>query len=258
MLPRFKLTLILKSILPFLIILLFGCNAVINTQKEINPKDPISFSQAFLLAQKSDDPTIEYLDTLSSLDPNSLSEDLNTDAKKYSFWINCYNTFVQYKLQKDTSEFSKRDVFFNKRDMFIGGEKISLNDIENGILRLKTIKGKEDFLIKLRPKKADYRIHFALNCGAESCPPIAFYDPKDLDKQLAIAEKSFLSTNAIYISKTNEVILNELFDWFKDDFGGESGIIDLLKKNQIIPPWSKPKISYSPYDWKLSRKKFQK
>ena len=33
---------------------------------------------------------------------------------------------------------------------------------------------------------------FALNCGAKSCPPIAFYNAADIDAQLDLATQAFL------------------------------------------------------------------
>ena len=38
----------------------------------------------------------------------------------------------------------------------------------------------------------DPRIHFGLNCGAKSCPPIRVYSPKNLDSQLNRPAASFL------------------------------------------------------------------
>jgi hypothetical protein len=39
--------------------------------------------------------------------------------------------------------------------------------------------------------KCDPRIHFALNCGAKSCPPIKFYNGKKLENELDKAAKGF-------------------------------------------------------------------
>ena len=80
---------------------------------------------------------------------------------------------------------------------------MSLDDIEHGILRRSKIKWSEGYFNKLFPSKfekenrvnkVDYRIHFALNCGARSCPPIAFYDPEKLDKQLDVATMIYLKS----------------------------------------------------------------
>ena len=68
----------------------------------------------------------------------------------------------------------------------------SLNDIENGVLRNNKPSAapwaKNPFE-EGDPKLAfcidcDPRIHFALNCAANSCPPIAVYDVEDSDKSI--------------------------------------------------------------------------
>jgi hypothetical protein len=38
----------------------------------------------------------------------------------------------------------------------------------------------------------DPRIHFALNCGAKSCPPIRVFSPKNLERGLQLAAEGFL------------------------------------------------------------------
>ena len=66
----------------------------------------------------------------------------------------------------------------------IGGLVYSLNDIENGLLRGNRVSAvpltSVPFPDQNDPRKnlmlnCDPRIHFALNCGAVSCPPIAVY-----------------------------------------------------------------------------------
>lgn len=40
-------------------------------------------------------------------------------------------------------------------------------------------------------ENVDPRIHFALNCGAKSCPPILVYEEDNLDYELDIATRNF-------------------------------------------------------------------
>jgi hypothetical protein len=105
-----------------------------------------------------------------------------------------------------------------------------LDDIEHGILRRSKVKWSFGYFNKLFPsafeKKhrvdtLDYRIHFSLNCGAISCPPIAFYKPEQLDKQLEVATKVYLSGEAAYNEADNTVALPALMGWFRGDFGGK-------------------------------------
>ena len=62
----------------------------------------------------------------------------------------------------------------------LGGSPFTLQDIENGVLRankkgvgaLSPQFAKADPRRRLSLERAEPRIHFALNCGAKSCPPI--------------------------------------------------------------------------------------
>ncbi len=245
----------LFSIISLITPILFGCN---DENEFKNPKDINVFSQEFLLKQKSGKKTEPFIDTLMHLDNTKLILDLNSDEKKIAFWVNCYNALVQNKLSKNTTSYKNKKEFFEGQSINIGGELMSLNDIENGILRCQLVKKNGGLLKQLCPKKMDYRIHFALNCGANSCPPIAFYDPKNLDQQLSIAEESFVKSSSRYDSTQNKVEISELFKWYERDFNGTTGIIQLLKRYQIIPSWSIPKIIHSKYDWSLDNSIYSK
>ncbi|MEB3186225.1 MAG: DUF547 domain-containing protein [bacterium] len=67
----------------------------------------------------------------------------------------------------------------------------------------------------------DPRIHFALNCGAVSCPPIREYEAEHLDAQLAIATRSYLADPAgcRFDAETRTLHLSRLFRWYRRDFG---------------------------------------
>lgn len=234
------------------VLIFFSCqNNPSSDQNTSNPRNLVQFSERFILDEKSGNSTIAYLDTLKNIDRTFLIKELDSDEEKIAFWINMYNSMVQNKLKKDSISFKNRELFFNDRTLNIAGEKISLNLIENGILRIQAPEDQYMFIKSFQPKRFDYRIHFALNCGAASCPPIAYYESKHLDKQLSLAEKSFISSNTSYDSLKNEIHISELFKWYSEDFGGEKGILELLKRHQIIPIWSQPRIIYTPYDWSI-------
>ena len=86
----------------------------------------------------------------------------------------------------------------------IGGFLYSLNDIENGILRsnrqsMGTLYRKPfkagDPRLKISLAHVDPRIHFALNCGAKSCPPIKTFSGDQVQDQLQVATSSFLEVS---------------------------------------------------------------
>ena len=75
----------------------------------------------------------------------------------------------------------------------VGGLLFSLDEIEHGVLRCNRGHPKDkkpmfvlenDPRMKLMLTKFDARIHFALNCGANSCPPIRIYQADRLNAQV--------------------------------------------------------------------------
>jgi len=106
-------------------------------------------------------------------------------------------------------------------------------------------------------KTLDNRVHFALNCGAFSCPPILFYTAENLHNELEMATSSFLNSSEIeYKEKENKVYISKIFFWFKGDFGGKRGAIRLLKKYKVLPQNSNPYIAYKEYNWKILENKY--
>ena len=248
---------IVLFLIPFLATGLFSnCE---NPTNQLSPRDPIQFSQDYLMALKTGKPHEKYSDTLATIDVAKLAEELNTVEKQLAFWINTYNALVQQKIKEDTSTYRDASIFFKERNLEIGGQFISLDDLENGILRGKTVnkvgcracRG-TGFIEQFRLEKIEPRIHFALNCGATSCPPIAFYSDKELNAQLTLAEASFVQSSSIYTPETNTLEINEIFKWFEDDFGGKKGILELMVRYEILPKDISSRIIYTPYDWSLT------
>ncbi len=220
----------------------------------------IQFSQNFLYAAKTGDSTAAYLDTIKNANAEELAEQLNTDHKRLAFWLNIYNGFTQVLLKKNPEQYKTRSSLFSSKQIDIVGELLSLDLIEHGILRHSKIKWSEGYLNKLFPsafekkfrvEKLDYRIHFALNCGAKSCPPIAFYIPEQIDKQLNVAVKSYLKGESEVNITNNVVKVPALMGWFRHDFGGKNGIIEILKANGIISNNSHPVVNFKKYNWTL-------
>lgn len=243
----------------FFLIFLLSCASFTKVFSQSNV-DYIKLSEHFLYAAKSGDSTSVYVDSLQNLNQQKLAAALNTDPKRIAFWLNLYNAYTQVSLKNDPDQYKTRGSFFSKKQIDLAGHEISLDEIEHGILRHSKIKWSEGYLNKLFPSgfekefrvhQLDNRIHFALNCGAKSCPPIAFYEPEKIDQQLNIAEKTYLKGESTYDSTKNTVNVPALMGWFRGDFGGKKGIRSILKKNNIIPENSDPKIRFNKYNWTL-------
>jgi hypothetical protein len=205
---------------------------------------------------------------LRSFDLRSLKRREN----RLAFWINIYNTAVihgviELGLERSVKESPR---FFDRITYEIGGYLFSLNEIEHGILRgnrrppyrlLRPFR-KKDSRLEFAVIPMDSRIHFALVCGARSCPPIGFYEAEQIDFQLQLAAMSFTNSPHVKIlPQEGTVLLSQIFKWYRADFGGSHGaIIDVLlnfldegeKKNFLKENRDRIRIRYQPYDWNLN------
>lgn len=223
----------------------------------------IKLSQQLLYAVKTGVATNELKDQLAQLKEELLATELSADASKKAFWLNIYNAFVQETLLQNPGQYKNRSAFYCKKFICIAGHHLSPDLVEHGILRRSRNKwslgyaGKlfpSDFEKKHRVATIDCRIHFALNCGAASCPPIAFYEPGSIDRQLDIATAAYLGSEAEYIAAKNKVLLPSLMSWFRADFGGKAGIKKILIQHAVIPANTaeRLKFSFKKYDWSLA------
>lgn len=226
----------------------------------------MDISQGLLLAAKTKAPTDSMTAILQKISVNGLETQLLSDEQKKAFWINIYNAYTQIILSKNPDQYKKRSSFFGSKQIDIAGKELSLDDIEHGILRHSKIKWSLGYFNKWFPssfekmnrvKRLDYRIHFALNCGAKSCPPIAFYKPEQLNKQLDMATKVYLKGECEYKENENIVYVPALMGWFRHDFGGKKKMRRILAELAIIPAGKNPSVKFKKYDWNLYLENFK-
>ena len=169
----------------------------------------------------------------------------------------------------DTARYS----FFNNVQFQVGPHVFSFQDLENGILRgnrkapyaLKEQFGRNDIRAALICKEVDNRVHFALNCGAASCPPIKTFTARDIEQELRIVAMAFCDENIVLSKPSNnrndiEVILSKIFSWYSEDFGSNSHEMlqelchlsrgkKQLELQSLLSLGITPRIKYAPYDW---------
>ncbi len=204
---------------------------------------------------------------LATFDLNKLT----TRQGKLAFWINVYNALVVHGVLELNVKKSVKDIpsFFEAVCYNIGGHIFSLDDIEHGILRGNKKKhflsGKPFSLIDPRNgftlDKTDPRIHFALVCGSNSCPPIEVYEEGQIDEQLELVSDAFINSDEVIIEEDKKILrVSKIFQWYKDDFGGKKGVLSFITKYRFDPEQktfletheSEFHISYKDYDWSLN------
>ncbi len=210
-------------------------------------------------APGSDDP-IDAFDAIRRLGSADLAQALTTDQARKTFWINLYNALYQrlrhQMLRRD--EHAPRKSIFTMPAMEMDDLALSLDQIEHTLLRghrhkfsLGYLPGFPPVATALRPlmiRKADYRIHFALNCGARSCPPIAFYRAESIESQLDLAAQSFIEQDTEIDERRRVVRVSRIYLWFLADFGGFRGVRRILGQT-LGQPFDAYRIRFKAFDW---------
>lgn len=231
---------------------------------------PVAQSGELLLSVRRGDPTEELKTQLATLDSDELADRLDTDGARTAFWVNIYNAATQHALAENPAQYDSRRKFFTTPLITVAGRELSLDDIEHGILRRGYSKFtlgylrrpsvlRTGFFTQHEPKKRDPRIHFVLNCGAESCPAIASYTRERIDEQLQFATEGYLDRYVEFhpdargrfagVGTPGRVRVPRVMLWFRGDFGGRSGILAFLRRYDCLPEGVNPRIAYREWDW---------
>ncbi|MFN8397931.1 MAG: DUF547 domain-containing protein [Bacteroidia bacterium] len=216
----------------------------------------VSLSQELLDAARNHDRNPAALGILKALNPDHLEAVLTTDAARKAFWINVYNALnLHWMPTQGDWGLNQRIRHFFQRKLELGGGRLSLNDIEHRILRRSRIwwaRGwsrhpfPKRWEKQLRVDQLDPRIHFALNCGANSCPAIRHYSLEGVEAELEMATVAFLQNETEV--EEGKVMLSSLFRMYLGDFGGRAKLLIWLEK--YLPEVQvDSKIRYRPYDW---------
>jgi hypothetical protein len=231
------------------------------------PDTPTELAQELLVACKSGTATDPYEQALATLDDDALASIREERERALAFWINCYNAGTQLLLDRrpDLYESPLRFVrFFHAPVVTVAGTDLPLDRIENGLLR----GGRSKYGLGYLPKvlvtsferryaleTCDPRIHFALNCGAASCPPVAAYTPDTVEETLEAVTGSYLDRTVAFEPGgwlwDGTARVSRLFLWYRGDFGGKSGIVAFLRRYDQLPAGVRPRLSHRPYDWSL-------
>lgn len=228
----------------------------------------VDVAQELLMTVKVGQDPAPFTDELCSLSEEDLLTALADDRSKRAFWLNVYNAFGQLLLEQEPVDLrisAVRTAHYGTRRICVAGRLLSLNDIEHGMLRGSRIWWSKGYLGKWSANAfeqdfrvpADARIHFALNCGAASCPAIAFYDADHLEEQLDLAVRVYLKDDVAYDAGANTVRIAPLFDWYANDFGGRTGTLEFLRKYGLIPADAEPEITFKEYDWTVLTRSFR-
>ena len=238
---------------------------------------------------RSDSRFRAYVDLAASLESIDLGL-LATKEAKLAFWINTYNSLIVHALTVvgPAQNTLQRLTWFGRVAYSIGGHVFSADDIEHGILRGNASTPASPWnLIGLSslapptfrasdPRRAfslerrdvDPRIHFALNCGAKSCPAIKVYSAATLEDGLQGAAAAFCAEEIGWCDGTaatgdgeGTLAMSSILKWYGGDFGATQH-----QRLRYLMPYMREevraalqgmtdealdgvKVSWKPYDW---------
>ncbi|MFY0614377.1 MAG: DUF547 domain-containing protein [Hyphomicrobiaceae bacterium] len=163
-----------------------------------------------------------YVKMLEGVRPTTLAR-----PEQFAYWANLYNaktidvvldaypvkSIREISINGGLFDLLKKSVGkggpWKAKIMQVEGEKLSLDDIEHGIMR---------------PVFKDPRVHYAVNCASVGCPNLqtAAFTGAKLDKMLDAGAKAYINSSRGFQAKSGRITASSIYDWFVADFGGSA------------------------------------
>ncbi|MDP3277006.1 MAG: DUF547 domain-containing protein [Deltaproteobacteria bacterium] len=237
----------------------------------LGPGDPVAKSRELLhLAQRTHTRAdlgalVDAARELRSINPCEIGD----NSARIAFWINVYNALTRHGLLKRGARGSllMQLGFFSSAAYQVGPHSYTLDEIEHGVLRRNRRKplalfrcfSRDDPRLNAAPTSLDPRIHFALNCGARSCPPIRSYETDPLDAQLTLATQSYLASE-LSIERHGKIVRAPLLcRLYRKDFGDRDETLDFWATHAspeiralIEQHRADLRVRYGKYDWTIT------
>ncbi|HSH40326.1 MAG TPA: DUF547 domain-containing protein [Chthoniobacterales bacterium] len=182
------------------------------------------------------------VDAIASQNTSGLGQ-----KEQLAFYLNAYNAWVVHEVLEKYPTKTVKDTlytFFTGKRIKVAGEEMSLNRLEKEIII---------------PRFKEPRVHVALNCASQSCPPLLAepFRADKLDAQLERLTKGFVnSERGVRVAGDDKSAeLSKIFEWYKDDFAAGRGAVAFINKRRNTPLPDGVKISYQDYDWALNEAK---
>jgi len=202
-----------------------------------------------------------YLALIAEVGPTTAPKQFPTRASRLAYWINAYNA-VMLKRWLDAGA-GRPEVVATKPRV---DDKTWFSQFKYRVDGRETTLGQIEFEGVFEVSK-DPRIHAALVCGAQSCPPLHFVpysaDPQTLEAQLEAAARGWMRQfDGLHVDAQGDVWMSDVFRYFADDFeamGGMAGVIEAwmhdadLRKQSALEAARNGRIRYQKWNWTVNQ-----
>jgi hypothetical protein len=242
----------------------------LNPQAAATSLDPFALSRQILTEARAlrGPEQCAQLDALTGQLHGLQPERIDGDGARIAFWANLYNALVVHCLflRPLRGSLLLHLRLFDRVAYRVGRHSYSLNLIEHGVLRanrrppyrLRRPLRASDPRLAVGPSAIDPRIHFALNCGARSCPPIRAYEPESLNEQLDAATWAYLETGTRLEPERRRVMLPRLMRLYAADFGDRDEQLRFAARYlPLLADWlgertARIRVAYGRFDWSVA------
>lgn len=205
-------------------------------KKNVSPEGKVDYVKI----KKSPGELVYILNNIATLDTKFSDKKV---AK--AFWINVYNLHVIKGVVDlfPIASVEKIPGFFSGNTFLVGNQELSLDDIENVILR--------DLFF-------DPAIHFTLTSAANGGAPLlnTAFLPATVDEQIKARATLVINTkNYFFVDKENKIVeLPKIFEWYKKDFAvnyfNEIDFVNLFLEKKIDNKYT---VKTYDFDWSLNK-----
>jgi hypothetical protein len=213
----------------------------------VNKNGMVAYGQL----KRNKDDYKKFKDYVAAVEGVKIDKQKHSRKARLAYYINAYNATVIKAVIEDVypDKSSVMDVkdFFDASNHKVAGRTMSLNHLENDIIR---------------PKFREARVHFVLVCAAKSCPKLqrTALTEDNLYKVMDSATRSFVRESTKV--KGGKVHTSKIFEWFKDDFvkyskqGSVKAFLAHYHKGKVSKTLEKKEteLAFDEYDWKLNKR----
>jgi len=177
----------------------------------------------------------------------SAKQGIAEGAEAVASLINLYNALTLQSILEVYPVESIREIddVWSKRRFIVGGEHVSIDDVEHGTLR----------------PLIGWKVHAAVVCAARSCPPLQpfSYKAESLDETLDAANRKWMHRIDMnrFSSPDKIAEISKIFDWHEEDFESIGGVREFLKayapqRHRIFLGDAATRIRFMSYHWGLN------